>query len=389
MAMPKLRFKNSKGKDYPKWEEKKLGDVATFHNGDRSSRYPKDSDIVSEGIAFLNTENLHSSMIDLKVKSKFITREKYNELSGAKLQLWDIAYCLRGSVGLCALNNELKEGTVASSLMLIRAKKNEINPIFLFYSLNSPYISKQTDKCLNGTCAGNLSAKDVSGFSELLPSLEEQEKIAFFLTELDNLISASNEEVKVLEDMKKGYMQKIFSQEIRFKADNGSAYPEWEEKQLGDVAKKIGSGKTKSKTNGKYILYGSTGPIGYTDKIEYIEPIILVARVGANAGKVSKVSEPCGVSDNTLVVSNIQDSVIGFLYNLLQHLNLNRLSFGSGQPLITGTMLKELMFLCPCLEEQQKIADFFTALDESIETAKQELEQYRQLKKAMLQQLFV
>lgn len=205
-----VHFKSDNETIFPIWNKRKMKDVATFHNGDRSNRYPKDNDIVSEGIAFLNTENIHNTIIDLKVKSKYITREKYEELSGAKLQLFDIAYCLRGSVGLCALNYYLKEGTIASSLMLIRAKQGEINPIYLFYTLNSLNVIKQTEKCLNGSCAGNLSAQEVSQFEIPYPCLEEQQKIADFLSAFDEAIDYAKQELEKWKELKKGLLQQMF-----------------------------------------------------------------------------------------------------------------------------------------------------------------------------------
>ena len=205
-----VRFKADDGSEFPEWEEKKLGDVADFFNGDRSARYPKETDFVKYGVAFLNTENLHNTIVDISEKCKYITYEKYCELSGAKIQLLDIIYCLRGSVGLCSLNTILEEGTVASSLMVIRAVDGIIDPIYLYNSLNSDFVLGQLYQCLNGSCAGNLSAKDMAMFKIKCPCLAEQQKIADCLSSLDDVIAKQKATLAAWEELKKGLLQQMF-----------------------------------------------------------------------------------------------------------------------------------------------------------------------------------
>ena len=125
------------------WEQRKLGEVVEFFNGDRSSRYPNDSDMVPEGIPFINAGDLVSGRVKLDTANK-ITEEKYNELSGAKIQRGDIIYCLRGTLGKNAFVDNFDAGTVASSLVDIRPKK--IVGKYLFQVLNSD-IEYRHHKC--------------------------------------------------------------------------------------------------------------------------------------------------------------------------------------------------------------------------------------------------
>ena len=127
---------------------------------------------------------------------------------------------------------------------------------------------------------------------------------------------------------------------------------EWEYVSLQEFAPNISSGKDKP-TNGEVTLYGSTGRMGKTDKVTYNEEIILVARVGANAGTIQIVNEPCGVTDNALVLN--AHTWNHYIYYYLQQDNLNRLVFGSGQPLITGGMLKKIKIGFGCKAERYKI----------------------------------
>lgn len=105
------------------WNVAKMKFVAAFFNGDRSSKYPSGTDIVDTGVIFVTSNNLGNIVLNTEVDTKYITKEKYKDLGGAKLQIDDIVFCLRGSVGKCSINKTENEGTIASSLVTIRAEK--------------------------------------------------------------------------------------------------------------------------------------------------------------------------------------------------------------------------------------------------------------------------
>ena len=181
------------------WEQRKLGEVVEFFNGDRSSRYPNDSDMVPEGIPFINAGDLVSGRVKLDTANK-ITEEKYNELSGAKIQRGDIIYCLRGTLGKNAFVDNFDAGTVASSLVDIRPKK--IVGKYLFQVLNSDIEYRQRTVNDEGAAQPNLSAKNLSLFDIPMPSEFEQEKIALYFDTLDHLITLHHRECVILRKMK-------------------------------------------------------------------------------------------------------------------------------------------------------------------------------------------
>lgn len=173
--------------------------------------------------------------------------------------------------------------------------------------------------------------------------------------------------------------------ELRFAEFEG----EWEEKRLGELAINISSGKSKMQCeNGDYPFYGSTGVIGYSDCFDYSGERILVARVGANAGGVYKVSGQYSVSDNTLMIDVGDDLQHEFAYSYLIRLGLNKLVFGSGQPLITGGQLKQLSINIPSLPEQQKIASFLTAVDARLQLLRHKKALMEEYKKGLMQRIF-
>ena len=141
---------------------------------------------------------------------------------------------------------------------------------------------------------------------------------------------------------------------------------EWNYESLDTIAPNITSGRSKPSL-GEYNLYGSTGIIGKTATADYSGDMLLVARVGANAGSLQLVNDSCGITDNTLIIKPCKLSS-HYLYFYLQHYNLNRLVFGSGQPLITAGMLKKVRIPFGNQLEQKKIENFLCCIDERITT---------------------
>lgn len=170
---------------------------------------------------------------------------------------------------------------------------------------------------------------------------------------------------------------------IRFKGFCG----EWEEKKLFHIVNSISSGKdTPSK--GNYSLYGSTGVIGSVKNPSHNGPLLLVARVGANAGHIQLIDEECGITDNTLIVSPQLGTSLNYLYFFFQQLNLNKLVYGSGQPLITGGMLKNIDIRMGNEDECHIITKFFQHLDTLIQSITKKIESLKQVKAASLQSMF-
>ena len=164
---------------------------------------------------------------------------------------------------------------------------------------------------------------------------------------------------------------------------------EWEEYKIEDITVNISSGRCKShSSNGKYNLYGSTGIIGKTDEVCYEGNLVLVARVGANAGFLQIINEPCGITDNTLIIKP-KEVDVQYIYYFLQHFNLNRLIFGSGQPLITGGMLKKVKVSLGTIQEQNKITRLLSVLDERITTQNKIIDRLQSLIKGINQRVFM
>jgi type I restriction enzyme S subunit len=163
----------------------------------------------------------------------------------------------------------------------------------------------------------------------------------------------------------------------------------WATARLGDFCFGISSGKDKISDNGQFDLYGSTGIIGKTEIASYKGNYILIARVGANAGLLNRVNGMFGVTDNTLLIDLKNVELIDYILYFLETIGLNKLVFGSGQPLITGGQLKNLIIHYPLsIIHSSKIASCLSSLDEVIAAHSQKLDFLKDHKKGLMQKLF-
>ena len=168
------------------WEWVRLGEVAQFINGDRGKNYPSKKELVESGIPFINAGYLNNSEIEL-VNMNYITDEKFESLSSGKIQIKDIIYCLRGTLGKCSINKKIEKGAIASSLVIIR-NYVDIYEKYIYYYLVSPLSKYMIKKYDNGTAQPNLSAESVRQYSLPLPPLAEQKRIVEKVDELFALI---------------------------------------------------------------------------------------------------------------------------------------------------------------------------------------------------------
>ena len=181
---------------------------------------------------------------------------------------------------------------------------------------------------------------------------------------------------------KRGLIKLVFEQ---------TSMEEQKQLPLSEMCISISSGRTTvSDTNGSFPLFGSTGVVGKTNTVEFDGDIVLVARVGANAGRVNYYSGRCAVTDNTLVIC-VKEGIIQakFLAYFLEYYDLHRLIFGSGQPLVTGGQLKKIEMPLVSSATQGCITKRFEALDNIIEAQETYALNLSRLKSGLMQQLFI
>lgn len=234
MGEPKLRFKADDGSDFPNWEEKTLGELcepltygmnAAATKFDGENRYIRITDIDDETHAFLSNDVVSPSG---ELDDKYLVKKG------------DILLARTGaSTGKSYLYHP-KDGKLFYAGFLIKA---HVLPSSDDYFIYSQTLTDRYGKWVKTTSMRSgqpgINANEYASYSFSVPSLPEQRKIAGLLSTVDDVIAAQKTEVAAWEKRKKGVMQKLFSQEVRFKADDGSEFPDWEEKTLGEVCKQL------------------------------------------------------------------------------------------------------------------------------------------------------
>ena len=246
----------------------------------------------------------------------------------------------------------------------------------------------------------------------LAPTLAEQQKIADFLSNVDSIITAETKILNTLQKKKKALMQKLFTRQLRFKFADGTDFPEWEEKKLGEISSspKYGLNASGIDYDGehKYLRITDidevthtfspeeiTTPSEFSDDYLLKENDIVFARTGASTGKTYLYNPNDGdlYFAGFLIKFHIKDANARFVfYQTCTHEYekwVHVMSTRSGQPGINSEEYSTLKIKLPCLAEQQKIADCLSSMDSLIQTQQKVVTTWQQRKKALLQQMFI
>ena len=381
------------------WEQRKLGDVFTSLQNNTLSR----ADLSDEGGLALDIHYgdiliKYGEFLDVsKERIPYLTNKKtIDKFKKSHLQNGDIVVSDTAedeTVGKCTEINGVTTQIVLSGLHTIplRPVQRFAKGYFGSY-LNSEAYHAQLKPLMQGIKVTSISKRAIQDTTVIYPlDLMEQEKIGQYFLSLDHLITLHQRKLDQLKTLKKYFLQNMFPAKgekvprIRFKGFTG----DWEQRKLSTVTDCIDTGKSKfsSKKSGLYKILGSTSIIGYDDTYDYEGNFLLTARVGANAGNLYRYAGKVKISDNTVF---IQSKHIDFLFCLLTHFDIKKLSFGTGQPLIKASELRNLQLLMPVNDsEKEKIGKVFSDLDNFITLHQRKLDQLQTMKKFMLQNMFI
>lgn len=400
--IPKLRFPEFNDS----WEKKTLANVSSN---------------ISYGIGAAATkfdgENKYLRITDINDQSHNFEPSPLTSPSGEIDQRYylkegDIVFARTGaSVGKTYLYNKDDGKLVYAGFLIKCSIKKNISPYFIFSST-------LTDKYRNWVLVYSvrsgqpgINANEYKKFEMYLPVLEEQQKIASFLSSVDKWIENLEKQKASLEEYKKGMMQKIFSQEIRFKDEEGNVYPKWEEKKLGEVGKVI-SGLTYKPSDvvekGLLVLRSSnirTGKLSFKDNVYvnsdnisfnqvYENDILICVRNGSKRliGKnalIDKETESSAFGAFMAVFRSEYNTYFYHLFNSDLYKRQVHRNLGATINSINGSDLKQFNFPFPCKQEQGKIALFLSSIDKLIDSKNKQITKTKEWKKGLLQQMFI
>lgn len=400
MIVPKLRFSEFKSE----WFKQKIGDFIINHVGGASftpNDFVKESNfevipkkaIMSGGKLILDKENPTFSSEDFYQNNLKNTIDK----SYLVTTLRDLVPS-GPSIGYIVSFDDDKKYILAQGVYGFRIK-DDLNRNFLIQFSNTSKFRTIMQSKMVGSTQVHIRNQDYFDTEIYKPCLEEQTKIAEFLSAVDDKISQLSRQLELLNQYKKGVMQKIFSQEIRFKNDNGEDFGEWEEVQIKDIFKvtrgqvlPVSQVCSEKDDDYKFPVYSSQtkndGLMGYYT--EYLfENAVTWTTDGANAGTVKfrmgkfYCTNVCGVllSDQGYANKCIAEILNSTAFKYVSYV---------GNPKLMNNVMSEIPLYIPSsIQEQEKIAGFLTAIDERIDHTTAQLTHTKQWKKGLLQQMFV
>lgn len=425
MSVPKLRFKEFDGE----WHQSSLGQLTNYFKG-----YAFKSESYKErGVRIIRVSDLGRDSIKYDNDAIFIDEAESSDYENWMLKKHDIIITTVGSkphlidsaVGRPIYIKNNYEGLLNQNLLVLRPINNEIEPYFIFSQLlDNKYLTHIETIQRGNANQSNITVKDLQEFKVFSTAKTEQTKIASFLSAVDEKISLLTEKHELLSQYKQGMMQKLFSQQIRFKADDGSEFGEWENKPL------------------KYFIINHVGGASLTpnDFVSESEYEVIPKKAITFNGKLSLDENSPTYCTKSFFEENLKNTVnkdylitvlrdlvpsgpsIGYIvqfqssktyilaqgvYGFQITLNLNKdflihfsntkqyrlvmksIMVGSTQVHIRNQDFFGIEIPVPPLEEQTKIANFLSAIDQKIEVVTKQIEQVKQWKKGLLQQMFV
>lgn len=399
--IPALRFPRFKGE----WERKKLGAIALFFSG--GTPLTSKRQYFNGDIPFIR-----SGEINQKITEQFLTEEGVKNSSAKMVSPGDILYALYGATSGEVAISKIK-GAINQAVLCIKSTENN----FFIASYLKFKKDNITNTFLQGG-QGNLSAEIVKKIVLPFPTIPEQNHIAIFFTAIDKKVTELKQKKNLLEQYKKGLMQKLFSQELRFKDENGKAFPKWEKKRLRELGETYNglSGKTKEHfgTGKPYVQYKQIFDDSKID-VSRFELVEIGEKENQNKVQFGDVfftvssETPNEIGTASVLLDNINELYLnsfcfGYRANSLDILypyfsrylfrneifrnEIVKLAQGSTRYNMSKVQLMKIEILLPSLAEQTKIANILTALDEKINHTQTQIEKTEQWKKGLLQQMF-
>lgn len=404
---PVLRFKDTNGKDYPAWEQRKLKDFTLSYSGGTPTVSNKN--YYNGTIPFIRSGEISGERTEL-----FITEEGLNKSSAKSVHKGQILYALYGATsGEVSLSKI--DGAINQAILAISTKEGYSNAFLSFW------LRKEKDRItatfLQGG-QGNLSGEIVKNLIVPIPSQLEQTKIGDFFNQLDGIITLHQRKLEALKKLKRTLLQKMFPKkghlkpELRFFGFTN----DWEQHKLGDLGHTYGGLSGKSKQDfghgdARFVTYMNvfSNPIGDPCMVDSIEIDDRQSRVRKGDVLFTTSSEtPDEVGMSCVWPSDSENLYLNsfcfgyrpttkinsnFLASLLRSPSVREkiifLAQGISRYNISKNKVMEISIPLPSEEEQSQIGDFFTQLDKTITLHQRKLEIYKKLKKGLLQKMFI
>jgi len=401
--IPALRFPEFKGE----WEKKKFKEIFIFSTGKNIKQNEASPEFETPCVRYGELYHMYDEVISEVINKTNLDKSELIFSQGDEILLPSAGEDPLDMVSASALT--IENVAIGRTINILKPLKTNIySQIYVAYYINHK-LKKDISKLAKGVSISNVYNSDLKTLEIILPTLPEQQKIASFLTSLDEKLQALKKKKSFLEQYKKGVMQKIFSQEIRFKDDKGKVFPKWEKKKLGEILIK---NSIKNKNQQYPLVQSISNKYGFVNQDEYFEDRVIASKNLSNYYVIKKGTfayNPSRIDVGSLAYKNDNNtSVISPLYISFQANNLfledkyllswfetveftrqmNSSFEGSVRNTLSYESLTKIEIHFPSLNEQTKIVIFLSAIDEKINHYKIQIEKNVQYKKGLLQNMF-
>jgi type I restriction enzyme S subunit len=390
MSKPKLRFKEFNGT----WEPKKFNEILDITRlaGYEYSTYWQEDE--NKEIIALRGYNIGKGKLELRDLG-YISNRLSKQLIRSRLSKGDIVYPCVGTIGNAVVIEENDKFHIQQNIAKLTPKEN-ISPYFIAQFLMSDRGMREVNKFNATSSQPNILVGSLRNFKICIPLLQEQIKVANFLKIVDEKISFLTQKYSLLTHYKKGLTQKILSQELRFKDEDGSEFPKWDTSMLEEILEYeqptkylVSSVEYDDNYVTPVLTAGKTFILGYTDEKSGIFQNGLPVIIFDDFTTAFKfVSFPFKAKSSAMKILKIKNQAnsIKYVYEAMQQIEF---PLGGEHKRYWISEYSKISIPLPSKKEQTKIANFLSAIDEKIKSAQSQLELVKQYKQGLLQQMFV
>ena len=389
LKVPNLRFPGFDGE----WETKKLHQVTAYV--DYRGKAPSKTE---QGHFLVTAKNIKKGFIDYETSKEYVSENDYLSVMSKGLpEIGDVLFTTEAPMGNVAQVDD-KNIALAQRVIKFSGMSCIDNSYLLYYMLSDVFQKNISEKAI-GTTVQGISGKELHQINISFPQTNEQTKIATFLSLIDERIQCQNKIIEGLMSFKSGLSKKILSQELRFKDDDGEDFSEWKFVQIKDIFQ-VTRGNvlsmllvSKEKTDEcQYPVFSSqtqnSGLAGFYNKYLF-EDAITWTTDGAGAGDVNYRSGKFYCTNVCGVLISKDGYANQLVAETLNSISRKYVSY-VGNPKLMNNVMAEIPIQIPSsIKEQKKISDFLSSIDEKIEIEKKILEQYKNQKAYLLQNLFI
>lgn len=410
--VPKLRFPEFDGV----WKEVFLEDFAKRGSGHTPNKsHPEYYNGEINWISLTDSKKLDNGYIEFT--NTKITQLGLDNSSAVLHPAGSVLLSRDAGVGKSAV---MKHSMAVSQHFIVWSTKENVSSNWFLYNVLQ-ILKPEFERIAIGNTIKTIGLPYFKKLKIMVPTFPEQQKIASFLSTIDEKIQQLSRKKELLEQYKKGVMQQLFSGKLRFKDENGKDYVDWEEKKLGDIGIFQTSSIDKLSKENELEVY----LVNYMNVYRHEEinnntikhfQVVTAKENQINSCDLKKgdilftpsSETPIDIGHSVVIFEDIENAVYSYhlmrfrpkrkidlfyshyFCNIPEVLNqLSKLATGSTRFTISVKSFSSIEVKLPCLEEQQKIANFLSSVDAKIESTNQQIKQTQSFKKGLLQQMFV